>query len=189
MFEGDDIALREVSAISPTVTLVSPNGGESWGQSGTARIEWHAEDVEILAANVFISSDDGATWAPLAMNQQNQFYDLDLSTVPGGDAMRVKVEVSDGVNTTFDVSDTPFRAEEKAPVPLLFAPEAGRLVRRGQGVAMVGDGLDLQAGIIDSESLSWFSSIDGFIGTSADIVVTDLSCGAHEIALEVLGEN
>jgi len=189
VFDGADIAVREVSARSPTVTLVSPNGGEFWEQSGTARIEWHAEDDDVLAANIFISSDDGVTWAPLAMNQLNQFYDLDLSTVPGGDAMRVKVEVSDGVNTTSDVSDTPFGAEEKAPIPLLFAPEAGRLVRRGEGVAMVGDGLDLQAGTIDSENLSWFSSIDGFIGKSADIAATDLYCGAHEIALEVLGEN
>ncbi len=77
--------------------------------------------------------------------------------MPGGADMRVKVEVSDGFNTASDVSDGPFGVEDKAPAPLLFAPEAGKLVRRSEGIAMAGDALDLQMGTFDGEGLNWFS--------------------------------
>ena len=190
VYQGSDIAVRGVSAHPPTVTLTSPSGGDSWGGSGTERITWQAADADsdTLAANVLISADNGLTWRPLAVNLAQQFFDVDLSTVPGGNQMLVKIEVSDGVNTTSDISDVAFSADEKAPTPLLLAPEAGKLVRWGEGVAMAGGALDPQQGTVEPGQLSWYSSIDGALGTSGEIAASGLSCGAHEITLEAEGD-
>jgi hypothetical protein len=187
--DGTDIARRSLSANSPTVSVTSPNGGEHWSASGTTRVTWEAndDDGDTLVANVLLSDDNGASWRPLAVNVEDRFFDVDLSTVPGGDSMVVKVEVSDGARTSADSSDAPFTAKTKAPSPLLFAPTGGSLLQRGHGVSMAGSVLDPQAGSLSTPDLSWYSSIDGSLGSAQDIAVPELSCGAHEIALEAHG--
>ena len=190
VFEGVDIGERAVSQSPPTVTLTSPNGGEHWGFSGVQRVTWQADDADgdDLSANVLVSNDLGASWRALAVNQTDQFFDVDLSSMPGGNELLLKVEVSDGVNTAFDISDVAFAAEEKPPVPLLISPEAGTLIRRGDGVALSGAALDVQSGSVDGERLTWFSSIDGLIGAFSDTVMPEPSCGAHEIVLEAVND-
>jgi hypothetical protein len=190
VFDGAVIGERTLSSTSPTVTVTSPNGGEIWGFSGSQRVSWDASDADgdALAANVLVSTDLGSTWRALAVNQTERFFDVDLGSVPGGDKLLLKVEVSDGVNTTSDVTDAAFAAEEKPPVPLLISPEAGTLVRRGDGVALSGAALDVQSGSVDGERLTWFSSLDGPIGSSSDTVIPQPSCGAHEIVLEATND-
>jgi len=186
VFDGAEIGERTVSGRPPTVTIISPNGGEHWDLSGTARVSWEAGDADedALAADVLVSTDLGASWIALAVNQTDQYFDVDLSSVPGGAELLVKVEVSDGVNTTSDVSDATFAAEYKAPIPVLMSPDPGTLVHRGDSVVLSGAALDIQDGSIDSERITWYSSIDGLIGASSDTVMSQPSCGAHEIVLE-----
>ena len=190
MYDGVMIGERNLSTSSPTVTVTSPNGGEFWNSSGTQRISWEADDADgdLLAANVMISTDGGDNWNPLAVNLTDQFFDVELSSVPGGANLLLKVEVSDGVNTASDLSDAVFGADEKPPIPLLISPESGRLVRRGEGVAFSGAALDPKDGSIDSEGMTWYSSIDGLIGATSDMAVSSLSCGTHEISLAVENE-
>jgi hypothetical protein len=190
VLDGTEIGERAVSASPPTVTVTSPNGGELWGFSGFQRVSWLAEDADgdPLAANVLVSADLGASWRALAVNQTDQFFDVDVSSMPGGGELLLKVEVSDGVNTASDVSDSAFAAEHKPPIPILISPEAGAMVRRGEGLALSGAALDMQSGSIEGERLNWFSSIDGHIGSFSDAVMPQPSCGAHEIALEAMND-
>ena len=182
------LAERALSPHPPAVTLESPNGGETWGAAGVERISWEAADADgdSLAANVLLSIDGGVSWQALAVNLTDQHYDVDVAELPGSAEAMVMVEVSDGVNTTTDASDQIFDIEPKAPIPFLLAPEEGRIVRRGDGVILAGIKSDVQPGTGGDGGVFWFSSIDGPLGSGPDVTANHLSCGGHEIVMEIV---
>lgn len=57
-------------------------------------------------SNVSISSDKRA-WSPLAMDLETNEFDLEVSAVRPG-SYYVRVQVTDGVNTSEDVSEQSF---------------------------------------------------------------------------------
>jgi len=114
------LASKNVSAHSPSVTVLTPNGGEKL--SGSSTVEWIAEDADgdALTYVIFLSSDNGATWSTLAMDVTTTTYALDVSAIPAGTSNLIKVMATDGVNTGQDLSDAPFTIIGKSYLPLIL---------------------------------------------------------------------
>ncbi|MFX0207090.1 MAG: hypothetical protein ACFFDT_13965 [Candidatus Hodarchaeota archaeon] len=93
---------------APTVTVASPNGGESLSETET--LSWTASDADgdSLTYSVYYSADNGGTWALLASGLTNTSIDWDTTTVPDGEEYLIKVVVSDGTLTAEDQSDDVF---------------------------------------------------------------------------------
>jgi hypothetical protein len=104
---GSVLAARNVSLNPPTVTVTSPDGGETFTPGTDHTITWSAEDPDgdTLTYDVFISN--GADLKPVAiatgLDQTSLTYDF--ADLPGGNQYLIHVIANDGVNVGCDVSD------------------------------------------------------------------------------------
>ncbi len=97
----------------PVVEVVSPNGYEVW--TGANNITWNAWDLnedEELTFEVLVSSDSGVTFQLLFAGMTETRFLWDCSTFLNLSTYVVEVRVSDGIFSSYDVSDAPFRAGE-----------------------------------------------------------------------------
>ncbi len=91
--------------------------------------------------------------------------------------------MSDGVNTTADVSDAPFRVARKAALVFLLAPAERTHLLPGQSVFLQGLATDPEDGPLSGEALAWSSDVDGPLGEGTDVAVESLTPGPHRITL------
>ncbi len=175
-----------VSPHTPTISLLSPNGGEAWNTQPVT-ITWGAsdEDNDPLTYAILYSKDGGQTWLALDSGLKETTYTLDPTLIAGTDSGIIRVIATDGVNTAMDDSDATFSNTKKAPEATIFSPRDGASYRRGDGVLFDGQGYDMEDDILPGTALRWSSSIDGFLGTGDALQTYDLSEGVHTITLEV----
>lgn len=181
-----ELASRWVSANAPTVTVLSPNGGESFAE--TMSISWTVsdEDGDDLHYTVQYSPDDGGRWLAVAVDWTTSTLELDaenVSTLPGGDQARIRVIATDGVNTGEDQSDAVFILARKSPQAYIAEPKSGSEFEWGSTVVLGGAGLDAEDGSLGDEALAWTSNLSGTLGTGGELWVSDLITGSHRITL------
>ncbi len=128
------LAARQVGPGAPTVSVLTPAGGEQLSQGTT--LSWRASDPDAadrLLFSVQYSPDGGQTWRALLTNLPNLgggdpvSVDLrDLSALPAsvGASGLIRVAASDGYHTTLATS-RPFSVPDRAPQPTIL-----RLPRR-----------------------------------------------------------
>jgi hypothetical protein len=103
---GADIALYSTcgSAVPP-ITVISPNGGETWQEGATETIYWSstpaAGDVKIE-----YSIDNGTTWQDVIASTANDGNHDWL--IPAEDSSTCLVKISEANGTDFDVSEAVF---------------------------------------------------------------------------------
>lgn len=95
----DDLTLRGYSfpseAAPPTAALSFPNGGETLAAGAQTTVTWsHGDDIGVVQARLWLSTDSGGTWSLLAQGPFNQAWDW---TVPAGAGphCRLRVQVLD----------------------------------------------------------------------------------------------
>lgn len=138
------------------------------------------------------SPDDGQHWLPLANRipvEDLGSFPIDPAGLPGGSLTRLRLLVSDGVNTgesevgTFQVPRkgtpevairSPEPPSEQNPLP----PIACELVP----LSLVGVGSSPDDGVIPCQRLEWFSDVEGPLGTGCSIEAR-LKAGDHFIEL------
>ena len=98
---------------TPSITVTSPNGGETWATGSARNITWTATSVS--SVNLDYSLDGGTTWAAIATGVSG-FTGSYAWTVPSSTSTNAKVRVSDAASATADASDAPFTIAAPAPV-------------------------------------------------------------------------
>jgi len=188
LYQGQLLGGVPVSPNAPTVTLLEPNGGETWPKDGKVgvRWEWQDADEDTLRAMVQFSADDGKTWRAVVGDVAKTRVSLDASQIPGTSQGRIRVCVTDGANTTCDASDATFSVPAKPPEVYLEAPIDGSVFPTGQQVILQAYASDLEDGpIVDDAAFVWTSSLDGNLGTGTGLWGLPLSNGRHVITLTV----
>jgi hypothetical protein len=182
---GDQILdVIAVSENPPTVTVLAPNGGESW--DGLQTIQWSADDPdgEPLSFTILYTPDDGNSWFPVAGNVQEYSHEVDTSVLPGGEAARIRVITTDGFNTVHDDSDGTFTAAAQAPKVDIILPEDNEQFASGELISFRGDATDPDDGSLPDESFIWSYDTTFFgMGRDVDAVLPD---GVHEVTLTVV---
>jgi hypothetical protein len=180
---GTELDRRTVSAASPTVQVLQPNGGERAENSLTVR--WSASDADgdPLHFTVQYSADGGQTWQVLVLACAEQSLTLDdVSHLPGSDQALIRVIASDGVNTGSDTSDRTFAVARRPPQPFITEPLNGTRYQAGEAVLLTGGATDAEDAAVDSASLSW--RLDGqYLGSGRQAWAQGLAPGEHAIAL------
>jgi hypothetical protein len=178
-----ELAVRPVSAHAPVVTVLSPNGGETWAASGAYTITWTAGDLDgdSLTYSV-LYSPDGNDWVPVGTAITGTQLAVNAAELAGGIAARVRVLATDGVNTTADESDAAFTVGRKGPAAFILAPTGDVRFMPGTPLWLQGYGYDLEDGTLEGAALRWRSDRDGDLGTGSQALVT-LSPGPHVITL------
>jgi hypothetical protein len=175
---------RIVSAHTPTVNVISPNGGEIL--TDTVVVSWSASDadLDLLTYALQYSTDNGESWQAVSVGIDNTtVYTLDLTMLPGSDQARVQIIASDGVNTDIDASDGSFYVTRKPPQARIISPLPDSSFTHGQTIMLVGKGYDLEDGTLADSALTWQSNRSGMLGAGRMLAVTNLAIGRHVISL------
>lgn len=175
---------KVASAHAPSVTVDTPAGGEIGEQS--VELSWQGNDADNdpLTYSVLYSPDAGVTWNVVAADLASSSLTLQREGIDGSDEAMVRVLASDGVNTASDTSGT-FAVPNLTPIVRIERPLEQATFQPGQTVTLDGTVYDIEDGMIDGESVTWLSSLDGEIaqGVYADIPAEYLSIGTHELTL------
>ena len=168
----------------PTVTLLTPNGGEVLS-SDPVPVTWTAEDPDgdPLYFDIQYSRDNGATWELLAQNVTDHSVALEIMNVGCSSQGLFRVWASDGIHTASDQSDGTFTVPNRPPVVTIIAPALDATIAVSQTLALVGDGYDPDQGTMPDEQLAWSSNLDGALGQGAVLSLASLSQGTHLITL------
>ena len=113
---GTELAPSNRQIVS-TVSLLSPNGGESFTAGEFVNINWSAPAASISYINVELSIDGGATFTDLANNLPNSdVYTWKVPNISTTKA-RIRIEGTDNVSIIgTDTSDGPFTIVGETPV-------------------------------------------------------------------------
>jgi hypothetical protein len=175
------LAVVRAGAAPPTVTVLSPNGGEVVaGQAFT--ITWAAADPDgdPLSYQVQISPDQGQSWLIVGQNITATHLVLPVRQWPAGREVLVRVWASDGLHPTYDQSDAVFQVLSGPPGVAIRRPKDGAVYLTGQTVRLVGEGL----GGVPADSLAWHSSLDGLLGSGPELSLATLNPGQHTLTLQ-----
>ncbi|MBN1417124.1 MAG: thrombospondin type 3 repeat-containing protein [Bacteroidales bacterium] len=174
-----------VSSNKPLVTVTYPNGGESL--DGIQTVTWNASDADgdLLSFDVLYSKDGGTRWEAIATGVDQTSCVWDVEDCGGSEEGLIKVLATDGVNTGEDVSDGVFRVIKKVPQVTILSPDNNGLFYLNRPVEFDGRGYDMEDGMLEGNSLTWSSDLDGVLSKGETFLTDSLSPGEHVITLSV----
>lgn len=121
------LILSNPGGTPPTVSLLSPRGGETW--SGIQEIRWLAQDKDDdqLRIDLAYKIAGHDVWHTIAQAIPNAGrYAWDTVGVPNCDHIRIRITARDGAFVAKDESHTPFTVNNHhAPLIKLIAPQDG----------------------------------------------------------------
>lgn len=93
-----------IAVSTPSITVTSPNGGESWYAGSYHNITWNSNNIP--SVDVSFSADNGNTWTIISSNVTAGFvYWYVPNTLSANCLIRIS---SSGLNPVTDQSDAPF---------------------------------------------------------------------------------
>lgn len=174
------------TANSPLITITAPTTGQVITDTFSVSAALSDADGDSLRSYVQYSPD-GTNWVSLRSVFTGTLPVVDSALLAGTQTGIIRVVATDGFNTaTAEVTGLNV-SPDKAPTAVIISPNiANRAYLEGTNVVLVGSAYDLEDGkIMADASLSWSSSIDGFLGNGLTIETPDLSTGSHTITFQV----
>jgi hypothetical protein len=178
------LAERVISAHAPTVTVTAPAGGETVDDGGLT-VSWTADDRDgdALVATVLYSRDGGASYAPLRLHLTGTGVVIPLAELGGTTQGKVRVIVSDGVNTGQADSAGFFGIPNQPPTVQMITPQEHATFGYGQLIPLSGAATDREDGALPESAYSWYSNQDGFLGNGSSLDADLETIGIHTITL------
>ena len=148
------------------------------------RITWRTErrSEHQLSYRVVYVVDDTRAFS-LASGLEEPVYDADLGALPGSRTGRLSVLATDGVRSSFAVSEA-FPVSEKGPLISIHSPLPDQVVPADQPVSLNGQATDVAGASLPLNGLVWL--VDGEVvdkGTALSMAA-DLEPGRHTIRLQ-----
>ncbi|RME82929.1 MAG: hypothetical protein D6775_09450 [Caldilineae bacterium] len=181
-----EVARRSAGAHAPSVTVLEPNGGESYADTLTVRLDAQDPDGDDLQVTLQYSNDNGQTWRLLTIVPYTNtiIYNEPVPGTHGNEAL-VRAIVSDGLLTAWDTSDAPFSVRPRPPRAGILNPDANEVVGWGDALVLVGSAFDAEDGAVAGDGFQWW--IDGQpVGTGPQVEVEGLTPGRHTARLTVV---
>lgn len=184
------LASIEPGVAAPSITLLTPNGGESYGADEDVLVDWEASDPDgdLLTYAVSYSSDDGATYIVAAAGLTETQYLWNTAWAAGSDQALIQVTASDGFHTASDASDAAFSVAGHPPMVAIVGLEDGHVFSQHDLILLEGLALDLEDGTLSGNALNWRSDRDGSLG-QGETVTVGLSLGEHTITLDATDDD
>jgi hypothetical protein len=177
--QGKEIWVRTPSDNAPQIQLETPTIHTMENES--MEVSWSAQDADgdSLTYTLFYSADAGTTWLPLASDLTPAHFTLDTSSLAGCDNCQIRVLASDGWHVSSATTEGTFKVPDKAPTVFISFPTDGAEILLGDPLTLLATAYDLEDGILEGSSVTWYSEKDGFLGEGARLTLSDLSSGDH----------
>jgi len=105
----------------PTITVTSPNGGETWTAGTTQTVAWTSQG-SVGNANIDLSTDGGTNWTTLVSNTAND--GSEAIPVPNTPSTQCRIRVQEPDGSPTDTSDSNFTISAP-PSITVTAPNGG----------------------------------------------------------------
>jgi hypothetical protein len=155
----DNVRVKIAANIKPDVTVLSPNGGETWFVGETSEITWTATDGNgVESVDIYYSTNGGAGYTLIASGEENDgTYPWTVPESVTDDAL-VKIRATDpSMNVGEDVSDAAFSiAINVPPAVTVVAPNGGENWHAGDVEDINWTATDVQG--VDSVSVYYSSN-------------------------------
>jgi uncharacterized protein (TIGR03437 family) len=181
---NQQIGALVLAGTPPTVTVVSPVGGATL--SGTQNITWTIADPDSTAftTRVFYANN-GGSWTQLVETPSTpgtNTFAVDFDTFPAGSA-QIMLWVSDGINTG-QATSSAFTVPKKNNVTAqILSPSPNEIFRSGALVSLQVNAFAVDGGVLNGSSVQWTSNLNGALGAGANLAVTTLQPGQHQITV------
>lgn len=182
------VAQATRSATAPSLSITSPDASGFLVDEGPV-VEWAALDPDpasALRAMILYAPgprpDGSFPWQSLALDVAGSALPVNLLSLPGGDAARVRLYVTDGLNTAVATSPA-FVVADKPPHLDILHPSQPTTVRRGETVLLRASGTDVEDGVLPGGNLFWGSSLDGVLGSGASLPAAFQTEGVHLLSV------
>ncbi len=180
--------VQRTAVVSPAITVITPNGGETWASNGTATVTWSSIGA-IANVKIDLSTDGGLSFPfTLANNTAND--GVELINVPQVVTTQGRVRVSDaGNNAVADLSDGNFaisvQVDTTAPLVKITTPANDGQSFKGKiavsGTATDNAGISHVAWQLDSTTGIWNVAT----GTNAwSFNISQPSEGSHTVFVQ-----
>jgi hypothetical protein len=116
----------------------------------------------------------------MGLTEPNLLVDFDMLAASAGQGV-FRVTASDGAQSG-EATSAPFTVAGKPPRAKIIGPHATSF-HVGELVWLEAAAADVDDGALDDGAVTWSSSLDGQLGTGANLPVYDLSIGAHAITM------
>jgi hypothetical protein len=120
-----DAVFAIVQGPLPTITVTSPNGGESWEANSSHDITWTSTG-NIGNVKIDYSINNGSTWKNIVISTDNDgIYNWTVPDTPSNDCLvRIREYDEDGI--LLDVSDANFSiVPHSSPIITVISPDGG----------------------------------------------------------------
>ena len=133
---GVDTAIVVGELEPPIVTVVSPDGGEDWGQGSVHAITWTNTGGAATSLRIEYSANGGADWDSVyaASGPGTGRYDWLVPSTPTAQAL-VRVRMENGDGSDVDASDAVFSILA-LPIATLLSPNGGETWEIGSAHAI-----------------------------------------------------
>ena len=180
------IASYTRSVNSPRLTVTGPSVSQVFNNEDTIDISWIGSDSDEdkLTYRIYYSTDGGESYRVLSLETTDTSKSISASVLEGSSAARIGISVSDGTRSYFSETSI-FSVANHAPEVKIEAPSSDSGFSETQDFILDAEGYDIEDGYLDFQAFSWFSSIDGNLGTGEYLVLSaaDLSPGVHSITV------
>jgi hypothetical protein len=181
------IGAYDVSGAAPTLTEMQL---ESFEDADELHLRWQGPNDDVPGEIYYMvryTYDDGVSWRVLASDLMEPNVTVRTDLLPGGATCRFEVVGSRGLATS-RIESEPIDVPVKASLPIILSPTDGVHVSAEQLVVFRGSGFSPNFGTTSQDDLIWGSSRDGFLGVGADLPISTLSAGRHQITLTIPNE-
>jgi hypothetical protein len=183
------LATRLVSPNAPQVQVLEPQANDIVGDGLTVAWAMSDADDDELFANVLFSKDGGNTFTPLRTNITGTAVLVDGAELAGTSQGKIRVIVSDGVNTAQADSTGVFTTDNQAPSVQILSPNANATLALSQTVLLEGQATDAETDALPETAYAWASDLQGGLGNGPSLSTDALVPGLHLISLSVTDAN
>ncbi len=196
----DDPAIREIrvehdadvegslvaSAHAPSVAVLTPNGGETLS-TPEVTLTWDGQDQDgdPLTYTVQYSADGGTTWTTLAMDLAEESLTLPKVELTKTTAGLVRVQASDGFDSSSDASDGVFAVTNNAPSVAIDSPRLNPVFNGSQLIRFAASAFDREEGLLGPAAFAWSSNVGGqfMTGNGFELLASDFAPGPHWVTV------
>gem|GEM_PF-1761017 len=159
----------------PTVVITNPKPNAVFAGHETITFTADANDIEDG-----IIPDSNVKWSADFNSNLGTGKSIQVSNVPKGNH-KIFVTATDNTNLSA-TGQTQITVLNNIPVVSIQAPTTGSIFHEGEIITFTGISSDVEDGVLSGSHLSWYSDIDGLLGTGLTLI-SPLSIGSHRVRL------